>query len=229
MNWLTNPSSVAVICSWIGVLAGIVGAGVAGQGALRWLWESAKARLISASRHTRGWLARFLPFLRKTHSVSGGVAAAWTVSGNVTGSNADSTHDWPVSASTNEDRLEVLRKRIADQHRLLLSIDESMLSRINELGEHTNREIFDLRNLQRSVLADLQRAKERETEIDARGLIPLGLSVLLCGVPTYLANVPSVAWCAIVAALAATAWAISSTVWDHRRAKSVSAFGVQGS
>jgi hypothetical protein len=174
------------------------------RGAVRWAW-----------RKIHVFLARYLPFLRRSSTVHGVAASAVARSG-VTGT-ATVTPGWDPDASP-----EAMIQRLHEQEVWVYAEFERARQEARE-GDAELRQIIEqqtgkLRAAHQAHQAVHEVTQRQAARVDARGVILIGLGVVMTGVPDGLATLAWLRWLVITAALAVTVWFIWWVISDMRKA-----------
>lgn len=211
----------ATLADWVrrvGVAAAVFGTAVAAPegtarlgrwitGPVRWVW-----------RKVRPWLARYLPFLRRSATVyaeaAGGAVMAGAVGVRATG------FTWAPDAPL-EDQVRLLQEQMIEFHALIFTETDKARQESRE-GDAQLRQIIEqhageLRALHEAHQAAHAAAQRQAARVDARGVVLLGLGVVMTGVPDGLARFAWLGWLVIAGALAVAIWFVLWVIHDMRK------------
>jgi hypothetical protein len=200
----------------VGVLVALVGTLVAApEGTLligRWIWAALRAVGL------RIWvfLARFLPFLRRSANVQG-VTASGRVrfpSFSVRASGLELLPDADL-----KERMDLLDEHIVRAFGEIEKARQETAAGDEELRRIIEQQAGELRAVAEAHKVAHAAAQRQSAQVDARGVVLIGAGVVMTGVPDGLAVFPWSGWLVVALALAGTAWAIVWVVSDMRKTR----------
>jgi hypothetical protein len=199
MTAVAGSGQLADVVRRVGVAVSAAGAIEAAPDVVAWFWRS-----TAEPRHRmRGWLARWLPWLRRSATVQG-VTAQATVrmkKPGVSGYGAAGDPNAPAWVQVRE----------------LRQLHRQLEGRVGDLQAETRKEteavraelrhaVEEFQEGHRDITVRIEADKERAMQADARGILVVVFGVVLSGVPAGAARWPVLAWSAMAAAIAAAAW-----------------------
>ena len=212
----------ATLADWVrrvGVVAAVFGTAVAAPEGTARLWRWITGPVRWAWRKIRPGLARYLPFLRRSATAypkaANGAAAVGTAGVRATG------FTWNPDAPL-EDQVRLLRDRMIEFHALIFTETDKARQEAREgdakLRQMIEQHAGELRALHEAHQAAHVVAQRQAARVDARGVVLLGLGVVMTGVPDGLARFAWFGWLVIAGALAVTIWFALWVIHDRRRA-----------
>jgi hypothetical protein len=198
------------IIRWVGVAVAVAGAVLATPDGIASLWRFIKQRhgkVLAFVRH--------LLRLRRDAVVHG-----VTATGHMTMGGRAHVSKWQpwLPRADGHLKIEILHKQV-----------DIMLEQLNELRIQSYKISDDLEKKimeaetrvvgqVRQLSSELRGERSQASRVDARGLGPIALGIVLTGLPDELATMAAVGWLAIAASLLWTAAATPSWLRDYRRA-----------
>ncbi len=212
----------ATLADWVrrvGVVAAVFGTAVAAPEGTARLWRWITGPVRWAWRKVRPWLARYLPFLRRSATVYPNTASGAAVIGAV-GVRATG-FTWNPNAPL-EDQVRLLHEQMIEFHALVFAetdkARQEALEGDAELRQMIEQHAGELRALHEAHQAAHVAAQRQAARVDARGVVLLGLGVVMTGVPDGLARFAWLGWLVIAGALAVTIWFVLWVIHDMRNA-----------
>lgn len=200
----------------VGVLVALVGTLVAApEGTVligRWIW----AALRAIGWRIRFFLARILPFLRRSANVQG-VTASGSVrfpSFSVRASGLMLLPDADL-----KERVDLLDEHIVRAFGEIEKARQEAAAGDAELRRIIEQQAGELRANAEAHQAAHAAAQRQSAQVDARGVVLIGAGVVMTGVPDGLAAFPWFGRLVVVLALAGTAWATLWVVSDVRKTR----------
>lgn len=194
----------ADVIRWVGVVAAVFGAVLATPEGIALAWRSVK------NWHRKVW-ARGRRWLRRPGHVSRtGAAGTATMTGKA------SPHPWQdwVAGARADVKIDILHRQV-----------DFLLEQIGKLRRQIDRTGDDLRNVRREaegrvqqLASEMRGERSQASRVDARGIGPIALGIILTGVPDGLAAAAPVGWLAIAVAVVWIVAAAPSWLRDYRRA-----------
>ena len=194
-----HPALPAVSLSdWVrrvGVVAAVFGTAIAApEGTVRlWRWITSPVRW--AWRKIHPWLARYLPFLRHSTTVYPTTAAGTAVLGKI-GMRATG-FTWNPDAPL-EDQVRRLHEQMIEFHALIFTETDKARQEARDgdakLRQMIEQHTGELRALHETHEAAHEAAQRQAARVDARGVVLLGLGVVMTGIPDELARFAWIAW-----------------------------------
>lgn len=214
-----DQCDLAAVNRWVGVVVAVIGACITAPAGVARVWHSTVLEVRRVGGSVRSTLARFLPFLRRTHQVTItdriGVSSDLSVSSLLAGSG----YQWSPDASV-EVRLEQLRQRLdgvegrlSDLHRQLRQEVSDRSAAMAQVEQSLNAEAATLR-------VQLARQEQQAAEVDSHGLPVLVVGIFLSGVPEDLAKLPCFLGWLVPFGGAAFAAVRGVEAWQRARASS---------
>ncbi len=214
--------SAATLADWVrrvGVAAAVVGTAVAAPEGTARLWRWINGPVRWAWWKVRPWLARHLPFLPRSAAVypktAGGAAVVGAAGMRATGSVGNP--DAPL-----EDQVRLLHEQMTEFHALIFTETDKARQEAREgdaeLRQMIERHAGELRALHEAHQAAHVAAGRQAARVDARGVVLLGLGVVMTGVPDGLARFAWLGWLVIAGALAVTIWFVVWVIHDMQKA-----------
>jgi hypothetical protein len=130
-------------------------------------------------------------------------------------------HPWREDATSDEKidimhrQADILRDHIRGLLQYVDGIDNQLQSGLKDTGGRLRSELQQL-------ASDLRGERNQASRVDARGLGPIALGIILTGLPDELAAVAAVGWLAITGAILWTVAVSPSWLRDYRRALALS-------
>jgi hypothetical protein len=219
---LQAPAAPGVTLSdwirWIGVGVAITGLVLATPDGIASAWRSIRSGLRKTSTLIQRLTRRQRPILGsggvtfpKMSVAARGYVGTWK--------------PWPNKARTAEkldilhQQSEELRRRIDNMRTQIDSDISGVETKIREAERHLAAQI-------RQVSSELSGERSQASHVDARGLLPVALGIILTGIPDELARVPVLGW--LVVAAAATSIARISRPWLRDFQKALKTVGPEG-
>ena len=201
----------------VGVVAAVFGTAVAAPEGTARLWRWIASPLRWVWQKVRPWLARYLPFLRRNVTAypktAGGAAVMGAFGIRATG------FVWNPNASL-EDQVKLLQDRLQEFHALIFTETEKVRQEARaadaELRQTIEQQAGEFRALHEGHEAAHMAARRQTARVDARGVVLLGLGIVMTGIPDGLARFTWLGWLAIVGALAVTIWFVTWVIYDMR-------------
>src|ERR1017187_3107271 len=188
---------------WIrraGVLVAIIGTGAAAPDGVSFgsRWTRNKTR--QATRW--GWvrLARFLPRLRRSATVQGVTAHGsvrmppLSMQGNVL--------KWYPDASERT-LVNLLHEQMVDAYKEIEKVRQEARADDEKLRRMVEDRVGELQASNRELRELLKAREHRSARVDSRGVLLIGLSIIMTGVPDGLARFNWVGWLVVAGALTA--------------------------
>lgn len=212
----------ATLADWVrrvGVVAAVFGTAVAAPEGTARLWRWITGPVRWAWRKVRPWLARYLPFLRRSATVYPTTASGAAVFG-AAGVRATG-FTWNPDAPL-EDQVRLLHEQMIEFHALIFTETHKARQEARE-GDAEVRQMIEqhageLRALHEAHQATHVAAQRQAARVDARGVVLLGLGVVMTGIPDGLARFAWLGWLVIAGALAVTIWFSLWVIHDMRKA-----------
>jgi septal ring factor EnvC (AmiA/AmiB activator) len=169
----------------------------------RHIVQSVSAVVRAAGRRLWGWLARWVPWLRR-RPITREIKQAQETWSALAPTLASVDLSWDEEAPP-QAQIQRLREQIAD-----------VLGEVNRVSQHREADLARVRERLERLVAELRgrldelerrfAAAERQAAlIDARGLPLIGFGILLTGIPEELACFAPLGWSLCVIAVVATA------------------------
>jgi hypothetical protein len=212
----------ATLADWVrrvGVVAAVFGTAVAAPEGTARLWRWITGPVRWAWRKVRPWLARYLPFLRRSATVypttAGDSAVVGTVGVRATG------FTWNPDAPL-EDQVRLLHEQMIEFHALIFTETDKARQEAREgdaeLRQMIEQHVGELRALHEAHQVAHVAAQQQAARVDARGVVLLGLGVVMTGAPDGLARFAWLGWLVIVGVSAVTIWFVLWVIHDMRKA-----------
>jgi len=212
----------ATLADWVrrvGVVAAVFGTAVAAPEGTARLWRWITRPVRWAWRKVRPWLASYLSFLRRSATVYPKTASGAAVLGKARVRATGFT--WNPDAPL-EDQVRRLREQMIQFHALIFTETDKVRQEAREgdaeLRQMIEQHAGELRALHEAHQAAHVAAQRQAARVDARGVVLLGLGVVMTGVPDGLARFAWLGWLVIVGALAVTIWFVLWVIHDMRNA-----------
>jgi len=211
------PALGTALPDWVrrsGVAVAIIGTAVAAPEGTALIWRWVKG----AAGRARGWLAstwlvHVLPFLRKSATLHG-VAAHLRAEAGV-GAVATGVAGWDATAS-----LEGKVDRLHDQMQWVFAEIEKVRQEARDgvagLRQVVEQQADELRTAQQAHQAAHAAAQRQAAQVDARGVVLIGVGVIMTGIPDELAYFWPVGWLFIAGGVALSFW-WAYRAWSQRR------------
>jgi hypothetical protein len=170
----------------VGVLIALIGAGVAAPNGLFWLMQTTRSTGISVWLKFRAVLG--YPVTRHMTDVDGGMAvmlAKMTV-----GAEAMA---WSPNASADE-KADLLYKQMVEAYQKIESVRRECETRDGETRALIEGRAGKLEASYHELRRLLEAQEHWEARVDGRGLLLIGLGILLTGVPDELAAFALIGW-----------------------------------
>jgi ElaB/YqjD/DUF883 family membrane-anchored ribosome-binding protein len=187
---------------WIrraGVLIAIVGTAVAAPEGTAWLWRAAKALPQRGWSKVRPILARLFPGLRR--EVTGGATLRGRGGMNMSG-RARASVDWSEDTPL-EERINILRENLRLAEQEIDEVRREARQRIEEVRRAIEHRLGLVEAAQQAHQAAHAVTQRQAAGVDARGVVLIGLGVVMTGVPDGLARFGWFGWLFLVGALIA--------------------------
>jgi hypothetical protein len=205
----TGPTLSDVV-RWVGVTVAVAGAVLATPEGIAAAWRWVRERCIRLLAMIRRFMHRPAPVVNATAAMSG-VA---TLSGRA---HAYRWQPWRQDAEEDE-KIEILHKQVE----LLLEHYNELHGLVGRTADEFLRETHEVERRAvghvQQLSSDLDAERSQASRVDARGLGPIALGVILTSLPDELATVRAVGVLAIVVAIVWTAAAMPSWMRDFRQA-----------
>lgn len=218
-SWLVDGgAALEHPARWLGVLIALLGAALANPDATAHGIRSLQQHLLGMARRVWGWLARFLPFLRRA-------AVIHTASGNVNlTSRVMTSHARGIAPlvrdATVEEKIEALDKRTVRLDREVGELQVQLDKSNGELRKEIASTASDLRREIAQTREAIEELDRQTIHSDASALPIIVLGVVLSGLSPDAAAVPMWLGLLVLAVCTATAvvlsWRILSA-WRARR------------
>ena len=211
------PALGTTLSDWVrrsGVAVAIIGTAVAAPEGTALIWRWVKGALGKArSWLASTWLAHVLPFLRKSATVHGMAAHLRTDAGF--GAVAIGAPGWDAAAS-----LEGKVHRLHDQMQWAFAEIEKARQEARDsvagLRQVVEQQADELRTAQQAHQAVHAAAQRQAAQVDARGVVLIGVGVIMTGIPDELAYFWPVGWFFIAGGVALSLW-WAYRAWSQRR------------
>jgi hypothetical protein len=198
------------VIRWVGVAVAVAGAILATPDGIASLW-----RFIKRRHGTVLAFARRLLRLRRDAIVHGVTATGHIATGGR--AHVSKWQPWLPRADGSL-KIEILHKQV-----------DMMLEQLNELRIQSYKISDDLEKKikdaearvvgqVRQLSSELRGERSQASRVDARGLGPIALGIVLTGLPDELATIATVGWLAIAASVLWTAAATPSWLRDYTQA-----------
>jgi hypothetical protein len=221
---LTCPSAAHAIASgpiladwvrWAGVVVAIIGTAVAAPAGTALIWRRVRSGLQKAVRKVHVFLARFLPFLRRSATVHGVTAMGkMRMGGSAT---ATVTPGWDPSTSL-ESQVQRLHEQMVWVYAEIDRARQDARDGDAELRQLIERHAGELQAADEAHRAEHRMDQRRAASVDAHGIFLLGLSVIMTGIPDELARFPPLGWLFAVGGPVTAVW-VARRVWAQRRGR----------
>jgi len=203
-------STEADIIRYLGVGVAVIGTAIAAPAGVGLITRSIGRRSRAMARRARGALARFIPALRRdvtVHAVTASARAslAGSASVSVTGFGWQPDADLDSKVERLREMIEAVMGDVGRAREEARQADGALADRISSVEQDLAQRLEELRNR-------IERAERDAARTDARGVLLLGLGVVLTGIPTELADVAVVGWAVVAGAILATASVIRSVL-----------------
>lgn len=178
----------------------------------RWIW----AALRATGRRIQVFLARFLPFLRRSANVQG-VAASGRVRFPSFSMRASGLKLLPDADL--KERVDLLDEHMVRAFREIEKARQEAATGDAELRRIIEQQAGELRAAAEAHQVAHAAAQRQSAQVDARGVALIGAGVVMTGVPDGLAAFPWSGWLVVTLALTWTAWATFWVVSDMRKTR----------
>lgn len=154
------------IIRWVGAGIALIGAFVVSPDGTRLLFGRAVEAAVHAARQTKGWLARFIPFLRRDGAVHAGAARGTIRFGSNLSAGGYAPAGWPPTATTDERIAELKRavnralEMVSETRKEMRKSNKALTKKVDDLGTRLDGSLSEVSE----ALSDLQR---RSHETDA--------------------------------------------------------------
>lgn len=177
---------------YVGVAVAVVGTGAAAPGGVNWLIRRFGESRRSVVIRIRSWLAQVFPSFAKSVTVQVGTAMA---TATALPPEIVVRRGWEEFAPMIA-KIERLRLMLGDLNQELRRLEQRLDQEVVRVRTDMEEVLTEIReSIQR--LSDHVYASERDSaRADARGILLLGLGVVMTGIPDGLAHFPPVGWCA---------------------------------
>lgn len=198
------------VIRWVGVTVAVAGAVLATPDGIASAWRWVKDR----HRTARALVRRLLCRPGQIVGVGGVTAGSVTMAGK---GHVETWKPWREDARDDEkigilhQQIDILRQQIGELRR---QIDRTGDDLRNEIREAEGRVVGEVRRL----ASELRGERSQASRVDARGLGPIALGIILTSVPDELAAVWLVGWLAVLVAVIWTVGASPSWLRDYRQA-----------
>lgn len=203
------------VCRWVGVTIAVVGSIVVAPAGAGLLWRGASDALHRWLEVIRGWLSRFLPFLRRHHQTvdPDGIATGSGVGTlSVTGSAAGFSGSGSLEA-----RIDELQQQMRVTQERLNAVEQQLHLEVAQRQQALAMVEKSLRSGVRELHSRLERQELRAAVVDARGLPVLAFGIVLSGIPGEIAKIPlGLGWMFPIVGVGAAAAAVAHTVHERK-------------
>jgi hypothetical protein len=188
----------ADLIRYVGVAIAVAGALIATPDGTTRLWHQA----ADLGRRIRSGITRFLRLSRRNANVQANPvpATARFGGGDVT---AQVITPWN-SAAPDTDKIEFLREQVEQLKQDVANISQDIRERDAALQAAISQTESNLRGADQQLTRRLDASEQRAARVDARGIWPIGLGILLSGIPGELADVRALGIVVMVLAVAVT-------------------------
>lgn len=192
-----DPGHLAEWITWTGVAVAVIGAAEAApDGSARiWSWTRDHVRIF------RGWLARFVPWLRGRPVTVQGVTANVNVTMPKPGISGTG-YVWNPAAS-DKDKIETLFQMYRQQGARIGEVERQAREQAEAVRAEALRELTEVRGVTSSIIGQLRQNEARSAQADARGIVVVAGGIVLTGLAAQLALCWPAAVVVAVAVLAA--------------------------
>ena len=177
---------------WIGVAVAIAGLALATPDGIASAWRSIRSGLRKTTTGIRHLIGR----PRQT-AVAGGVTARG-VSAAGRG-YVDRWKPWSEKAYTAE-KLDILHEQSEELSRRIAQLRTRIDGDISDMEKKVREAESRLATQIRQVRSEILGERSRASYVDARGLLPVALGIVLTGLADELAEVPALGWLVVAAA-----------------------------
>ena len=198
------------VIRWIGVTVAVAGIVLATPDGIAAAWRWVKTRY----RRARVLADRLLRRRRDALVMPGVIRGTTTFGGRA---YAEKWQPWRGDA-TSDEKIDILHKQVdilrEEIGKLPMRIDDTADNLRNELREAEDRVVGQLRQL----ASEFRGERSQASRVDARGLGPIALGIILTGLADELSAVAAVGWLVAAVAIAWVALVTPSWLRDYRQA-----------
>jgi hypothetical protein len=212
------PALGTTLSDWVrrsGVAVAIIGTAVAAPEGTALIWRWVIAALRVALGKVRAFLARMLPFLRRRATVHALAGSAVVRSGAT--ATATVTPGWDPDASL-ESRVQRLHEQMVWVYAEIDRARQEARGGDAELRQIMDQHVGELRAAHQAHQEVHVATQRQAARVDARGVVLIGLGVIMTGIPDELAYFWPVGWIFIAGGVALSFW-WAYRAWSQRRAQ----------
>lgn len=214
-----QPTLGTTLSDWVrraGVFVAVVGTFIAAAEGTAVAWRAIRVALARARTWAAGtWLVRILPFLRRSVTVHG-AGAILSTQATMT-ATATVTPGWDQRASL-EARVSRLHEQMDRAYAEIEKARQEVRDGIAELRRVAEQHTGELRAAHRAHQESHAAEHRQAARADARGLWPVGLGIVMTGIPDELAAFAPLGWLFAVGG-PLFAMGMAWWVWSQRHAK----------
>jgi hypothetical protein len=177
---------------WLGVVITLLGALVINPSATDHYMRGVADQGVAGARQARGYLARYIPALRRdaeVHAVTAAVSTSW---GNVTGT-ARGIVGWSVTATTDE-KLALLDLRSRRLHDEIGDLQADLRNTEKRLSREHAEAVAALRHEDSELREALETFQQESVRADASALPVIVVGVVLGGLADDASGFPMWVW-----------------------------------
>jgi len=177
---------------WLGVVITLLGALVINPSATEHYMRDVADRGVAAARQARGYLARYIPALRRNAEVRAVTAAVSTSWGNAT-ATARGIVGWSATATTDE-KLSLLDERSRRLHDEIGELQADLRTTEKRLSKEHAEAVAALRNEGRELREAFEAFQQESVRADASALPVIVVGVVLGGLADDASGFPVWLW-----------------------------------